>query len=357
MVMKKKVLDNKKIYKPSPQLLILALTGKCNLDCIYCYASEQSCCTMSDDILGLSLDYIHKGQKGSIIQFTGGEPLLAWSQLVKAVFLMREKDIPCQFQLQTNGILLDELKVSFIKEHHIAVGISIDGPPIINHLSRPFKNQTDSTLATLQGIQLLKDANIEIGLTVVISPMNVKKLYKVIELAYYLGNVKQIGFNLMRPQGRGKIVKTINEDALVEGLQLMLKYRERWEKLTGKKIRLAQMDKIYKLQQGYKPFSHCYALHKAGIYVDPKGYLYSCASLSGQRKYQIGHVRTGIDLVKEAQLISDLQPVVRKCEYCSALSYCGGACYSRANEEGLVNPLECAMKRVFIEHYEMYKEF
>ena len=80
------------------------------------------------------------------------------------------------------------------------------------------------------------------------------KLDKVIDLAYYLGNVRQVGFNLVRPQGRGKEEPLITEQILEAGVHKMLNRLEYWQNITHRSLIIAQIDKVNKLQKGYTPF-------------------------------------------------------------------------------------------------------
>ena len=128
----------------------------------------------------------------------------------------------------------------------------------------------------------------------------------------------------------------------------MLNRLEYWQNITHRSLIIAQIDKVNKLQKGYTPFSHCYALHKAGMYVSPDGMMYACASLAGREEYCLGHVSGGVDRKRETILLTHLEPVVDICTNCNFINYCGGACYSRVQLGQTINPLECTMKKIFI---------
>lgn len=340
------------IQSKSVQLLILALTGQCNLKCSYCYAANQTQQPMTWNTAKQALQYITEYSGTPTIQFTGGEPLLAWELLVKCVEWLERHKIKAKLQIQTNATLLDDRKIVFIKKHQIAIGVSLDGFADSNAVNRPYMDFGDSTMNTIKSIQLLSSAGIEIGITTVVNAVTVDKLDKVIDLAYYLGNVRQVGFNLVRPQGRGKEEPLITEQILEAGVHKMLNRLEYWQNITHRSLIIAQIDKVNKLQKGYTPFSHCYALHKAGMYVSPDGMMYACASLAGREEYCLGHVTTGGDSQKESVLLTHLEPVVDMCTQCNFINYCGGACYSRVRAGQTINPLECTMKKIFIKYYQ-----
>ncbi len=54
---------------------------------------------------------------------------------------------------------------------------------------------------------------------------------------------------------------------------------------------------------------------------------------------------------KQAQIVEVLCKTVQYCEACTALPYCGGACYSRRTEDHIVLPVECEYKRICAEAY------
>lgn len=343
---------NNKIHSQSVQLLILALTGQCNLNCSYCYASNQIQQSMPWSIAEQALQYITEYSGTPTIQFTGGEPLLAWDLLVKCVEWLEYHKFKAKLQIQTNATLLDEQKIDFIKKYQIGIGVSLDGFADSNAINRPYKDFSDSTTDTIKGIQLLSSAGIEIGITTVVNTITVERLDKVIDLAFYLENVRQVGFNLVRPQGRGKEEPLITEQILEAGVHKMLNRLEYWQNITHRSLIIAQIDKVNKLQKGYTPFSHCYALHKAGMYVSPDGMMYACASLAGREEYCLGHVSGGVDRKRETILLTHLEPVVDICTNCNFINYCGGACYSRVQLGQTINPLECTMKKIFIKYYQ-----
>ncbi len=337
------------------ELVILALTGACNLACTYCYASKQTTQTMSLEVVEAVIALLEAQIGPTTVQITGGEPLLAsdWMQkIVKA--LAHKKNIT--FQLQTNGTLLTRDLVRFLKQYKVAIGISLDGVPEINDQLRPSQTGDASTMKIIQNIQLLAEMGIPIGLTCVVGRANVHQLPKLVDLAYYLGNIRQIGFNLVRPQGRGEGIESATAREVAEGISAALQRVDQLSKLTGVVIHISQMERTCALQKGYKPFSHCYALHKEGLYIDPVGDLYACASLSGREEYRLGNLLTGFDEEKEKQLIAKIQPIVDYCSQCDDITYCGGACYSRSDDGKTVKAAECALKRVCIDAFKRKKE-
>ena len=104
-------------------LLILILTGRCQLNCRYCGGSiDESIMPpeISYDMKEL-VDFINSLKRVSIA-FYGGEPLLRMDLIKK---IMDEVDAE-HFILQTNGLMLSKLEREYIQKFSTIL-VSIDG--------------------------------------------------------------------------------------------------------------------------------------------------------------------------------------------------------------------------------------
>lgn len=118
---KKLLKDNLQI----PPLMIISITKKCNLNCSACYSKilhESSAQEISGgrfrDILNEALEL-----GISIIMLAGGEPLTRWD------FIEIASQFPqIIFPIFTNGLLLDQDIINFIKKHpNLIPVISLEG--------------------------------------------------------------------------------------------------------------------------------------------------------------------------------------------------------------------------------------
>jgi uncharacterized protein len=117
-------------------------TDRCNADCPYCYvprATRKNGREMTRQQLAYVLEKIlayFKGKKRKpVVIFHASEPLLVKESIFEAIKAYKDK---FNFGLQTNGILLKESDVEFLKEHRVGVGISLDSSsPSVNNLTRP----------------------------------------------------------------------------------------------------------------------------------------------------------------------------------------------------------------------------
>ena len=194
--------------------LILKITNKCNLNCIYCYnADKNEIKDMDFKTAKNSIDYILSDDADKLkIQFTGGEPLLNFDLIEKVIKYCNKKYdyINISYAVQTNGTLLNNELIEKIKDLHLKIGISIDGIEV-NDILRPYKNGNSSTLDTLRGIYLLNSHNIPFGITTVITNKNLPFIKEFVEYLIALG-VKSISFDLLKPKKKEHLKLMPNEE-------------------------------------------------------------------------------------------------------------------------------------------------
>ncbi len=160
---------------------ILKVTDRCNFRCKFCYYAQRA---VSDNLMTVNLckeiieqafryNTEHHNQAMSVI-FHGGEPLLQPLEFYKQVVAF-EKELaatqnPFVFynSIQTNGYLLNEAWISFLKEENFDVGISIDGNSDFNcHYGT--SGVEHCTKKVLDNIALLSQADVRYGVISVIT--------------------------------------------------------------------------------------------------------------------------------------------------------------------------------------------
>jgi len=131
--------------------LVLNVTHACNLACKYCFAGghhEEPTMSLDTAMRGIALT---DPRAPVDIAFFGGEPLLAWG-LVRRVMheasrLARKRGVSARFHITTNGTLLDEEKLRFLKDRPCSLLVSLDGPKDIHDAARPFRVSNVSHLS------------------------------------------------------------------------------------------------------------------------------------------------------------------------------------------------------------------
>ena len=114
------------------RMLVLSLTGDCNLACRYCYAAGQVPRTMAWETARRAIDLAAEDGIPFILQFSGGEPLLALPLLMQIAEYVHVNRIRARMDLQTNGTLITETAADFLRNAGIGVGVSLDGRPDVH---------------------------------------------------------------------------------------------------------------------------------------------------------------------------------------------------------------------------------
>jgi len=337
------------------KMLILGLTGQCNFACSYCYAHEHPQERMSLAIAEKAIDMAAESGKPFVLQFSGGEPLLAFNVMQEIIGYVHEKRVPAIMQVQTNGSLMERDMAIYLRKTKVGIGISLDGRPAQNDAYRRLPSGEGTSRLILRGVQVLAAAGVEVGITCVVTDNNVRHLPGIVEMAYYLGNVRKIGFDLLRAQGRGVNIKAANAQDLEEALGQVLTRACYLEKQTGKKMIFSHTQRVASLAaKSLTGFAHCHAMNGEVAFVAANGEMYACASLAGSCEFGLGHVTEGIDRLKQQMIGTMIRKSMEFCPVCSAFSLCGGACFARwygGSSAGKPYMPECMLKNVFIQEY------
>lgn len=115
-----------------PSSLLLKVTGACNINCGYCYDHDLKRwkARLSFDKVRETIDELMSHRATLGIVFHGGEPLLRFDLIQEVVQYVRSnwtEKKAMRFQIQTNGHLLNEAVIGFLREYDFSVGISLDG--------------------------------------------------------------------------------------------------------------------------------------------------------------------------------------------------------------------------------------
>lgn len=165
--------------------VILSFPGshRCNLRCEYCF-SDHSCAQPSRMTEGQVIsicDMLAWDHPDIEIHFDNGlsgEPLLDFDQVMRrhntTIAYHRTTGTPASFGLLTNGTLLDDAHLLWLKRHIPYVGFSLDGDEKTNDAIRHGSDGKPTYAGTIRGIRRLRKANwpVETGVSMVISKRN-----------------------------------------------------------------------------------------------------------------------------------------------------------------------------------------
>ena len=336
---------------PKIKNLVLSLTGQCNFACRYCYAAEHNKEMMSVETalaaVKMAVSSLPEGEK-FIIQFSGGEPLLNFKVLHAVVSYVYENKVPAVLQIQTNGSLLSDQIAKYLFKNKVAIGVSLDGKPKVNDKLRLNKDGKGATEQILQGLEVLKRNNIACGITCVVTADNVNNLAGIVEMAYFLGNVRRIGFDLLRGQGRGSGLVPPTEIEMAQAMEQVYLRNKLLSKMVGYEIKIAQQERAKLVcTEECREFGHCYAMNGEASFVEASGKIYACSSLIGDEEFYLGNVQDGLDVALVNKVSSKISKSMSFCKECSDFRQCGGGCFARwyGSGEQVAYKSECALKR------------
>jgi uncharacterized protein len=189
--------------KPLTFILVKPSGPDCNLACKYCFYTKKRDYFGNDIIHRMDKETLELLIKKSLnrphkqISFgwQGGEPTLMGLDFYKDVVELQKKygsNMVVSNSLQTNGILLDEKWVEFLKEYSFLVGLSIDGPREIHDSYRVDQGGKPTHQKVEKVAKMLLNSGVEVNALSVVtekSSKNAKLLYN------YL---KDLGFKFMQ---------------------------------------------------------------------------------------------------------------------------------------------------------------
>jgi uncharacterized protein len=169
---------------PHVTQLILKVASRCNLNCSYCFVYNKGDSTwksrpavMADEIFESAIRRMRQhclaaNQRRVSISFHGGEPCLigpasfdAWCLKARRIL---ENVCSVDFNIQTNGTLVDEHWAGLFRKHEVRVGISMDGPPQYHDTFRVDHRGRGSHHRVVGGLHALQEAGVSFGILAVI---------------------------------------------------------------------------------------------------------------------------------------------------------------------------------------------
>lgn len=269
------------------------------------------------------------------ISFFGGEPLLNFSLMKEVVHYAlkrgRETGKEFEFGLSTNASLLDDEKITFLKEHKIIPLISFDGPKELQNKHRPFKNGKGSydvcMLKIKKLLEVLPESRCRATIVGSSDPLAVDKALCAIGFGTrYLSVASRSLFNSENKNHLPErdLTKMLNR-AQAEAMELLVAIRERnTGKLNSLKHSGVLISRLNRFINGQKRFFPCGA-GRASVAVSYSGDVYLCHRFVGFDGQRLGNIFSG-DLNREIYQTRTLQ-FQHKCLSCFAKYLCAGGCY------------------------------
>lgn len=317
-------------------------THLCNLSCKYCYNDDVRDPIMKETtlerVIGQTFAYAREHAPERLVSFIwhGGEPMVAGRKFFEKAYELQQRhadDTRYHNSIQTNGTLINDDWIKFFKKAGFSVSISIDGPRHLNDVYRVDRKGNGSFDKVLEAIERVQDADLPLGICVVISRANIDHIDEIYD---FLAE-RKLRFNII-PLNRSGAARDNYAELGLEAEE----YAEPWIKMYDRWFD-ADQDYVYCSDFVYKTRAilagrpaDCIGLDKCSetnIAVDPVGDVYPCATLSGTHETKYGNL-------VEADLYSIMNSPVAlayrnratdpQCATCRWQHVCHGGCLARA---------------------------
>lgn len=302
------------------------------------------------------MEDIRIGQRNISIQFFGGEPLVEWETL--KVFVTEMKDL-CRalydkeprFGMTTNGTLLNDERLQFLKKHNINLLLSLDGRKNVHDVHRKNKDGEGSFDKIPLALIMSYFPNVQIRPT--ITPETIDGWSNELEWFYSIGltNVAtEVNYEGEWTDEKLEIARKEFEKIA----KLYLKKRKAGQKIWLKFVEDARMNVNVKEQKGVV----CGTANNS-IAIDAAGNIYACQrwATAGSRDFAIGNVFDGFneEKLRQAQSLvrENMKPEVSDCSECLARYHCRGGCNAvnhwLCGQREIIPEIYCKFQRIWTE--------
>lgn len=319
--------------------LLLMVTDRCMLNCKYCYIPDAP--GHNTSVKHMDMDWAtaknaidvfreiinQNGRRDIHIRFHGGEPILNFSVIKKAILYVEDLFLDCNvsFHTNSNGVVINDEIAKFLSAHNVHVEISMDGVDSVHNMTRCYANGAGSFHQAMGAIHLLKKYNSNlknVNLAVTLNRMNYNHLIPLVDLAVQEG-LKEIEINTLLFEHPLDILDDI--EARVRCLIDVRKYGvEKGVRVSGKWLKLFERLK--------KPVLNYCGRMGQQLGVDCNGNVFLC---TGYMK-TFGRINQWKDILQSEEYLSICMRVlgrITSCKGCPIQGLCAGGCTASVVKE------------------------
>ena len=348
--------------------LELSLSEGCNLACKYCYCATSRDIPekglMSERVAKAAVNWLfaHSGKSEMVsITLFGGEPLLN-KPVLKFVVDYSQKLAKLHgkrvfYSMTTNGTLLDDEIISYIKRYNFGLMVSLDGPKELHDNQCPTQGGKGSFDSAAAGIKRLmsKRRSVTVRGTMIRPLPNILELVKFYEDFGFTRIVLGKATNPANPSRVDCSVEDFNEyykqsrEEIVPWLLEKLKKGER-PKYYPYSAFVDNFEKG-KVSKRVSPF-RC-GVCRGTTTVGADGILYPCHRFVGMGNWEIGNIFDGPNYEACKSFWRDYNRAIsNKCTKCWKYSICKAPCpWELANSDGTFRtPYQCEYSEEYIKN-------
>lgn len=323
--------------------LCLMVAQDCNLRCKYCFGAGGSYGkrgVMTAEVGKAAVDFIIKNsglRKHCEIDFFGGEPLINFKTVKAVTEYVRRREVETgkifKLTLTTNGVSLDDEKISWLNENNISLVLSLDGRQKVHDEMRPDLNGRGSYEKVVKNFQ--KAVQSRDGDNYYLRGTYTNRN---LDFSADVESMLDAGFDVLSIE---PVVLKDSPLALTE--KDLPRIFEEYDRLSEMYLERRRAGKGFfffhfnvDLSNGpcvAKRLAGCGAGHEY-FAVAENGDLYPCHQFVGREKYKLGDVFNGVEdsarhwtkYFRESHVLN--KP---KCRECWAKYFCSGGCHANAD--------------------------
>jgi uncharacterized protein len=215
--------------------LIVKVTHRCNLDCLYCYEhitkkgedmSLETFFGLVDKVL------VNSDQKEILFLFHGGEPTLLPNEWYESAIQYAQNQAvkwqkKVKFSMQTNLLGISESKIELFKKYQIQLGISLDGTENFAESMRGGENKVFANYLKI------KQLGVKAGILTTINHSNFDKFTQICQFLVEQAQVRDFKANVVTSVGRGYGLPSLQAEQIFMAQHAILEFMIATE---GKKL-------------------------------------------------------------------------------------------------------------------------
>ena len=357
--------------RPLTNVLVKPAGPDCNLACRYCFYLEKEHLfpetrrhRMSDRVLEeMTRQVMTLGGPSVAFGWQGGEPtLMGLDFFRRAVALEQRYGRDGQTVgngIQTNGLLIDDEWCQFLREYHILVGLSLDGPQHVHDHYRQTRNGQPTWERVVSAARRMMSQNVDVNALAVVSDYSARHAREI------YGYLVELGFRFLQ------FIPCVESDHdhpdrcapfSVSGEAygaFLCEVFDAWKESFRDgvpQISVRWFDSVFATYVGAE-VPECTLLEECGAYVvvEHNGDVYSC-DFFVEPRWGLGNVLDGslldfLNCPTQAAFGRMKSKLPQECRTCRWLPHCHGGC----TKDRLADPRDCGSSH-FCKSYQMFFE-
>ncbi|MCS3919117.1 radical SAM protein [Fervidibacter sacchari] len=319
----------------------LFLADGYNLDCTYCFEGRKPKRLLSPELAQLAvkrliLDWSERSESVRLLLF-GGEPLLNW-RVCRLVIECAEEQAAMQgkqvfFSMTTNGTLLNEERVRFLREHQVAIMLSMDGVPDAHNRHRWTKRGLPSFPLVQRGLKLLCEHYGTFDVRMTVMPDTAPMLYESVMFLAEQGAKKIVAIPAFEVQWTPQDWHVYRQQ--VRKIVAAFRNSEPESEVTVSLVQDVAQTRTAMEQVGQRTTNESanFGCHAGitSVTVTALGEVFPCSTFVGDERlresYRLGTVQEGkLDIFRRQELFVLSRQRGRRCQDCSLKAFCSGGC-------------------------------